>query len=209
MRRTRAKKSSSDRTASSPTSEKTSPISSGSSACSGAISGTASSAPQASGHPLWATTSQQSDPAAPPFGHASRIYNVIDSRQMYLQALLSQALRALGHAREAEHSIHFSYEMVALSHATARELGYEAALRSDEAAKPFVEVSGRKGLGVKIDDLLDLLTRKPRQRWRSAIRSFLLPSAGARRRRSPSRRSATSCSNSRVESSSCSTSRRR
>jgi arginyl-tRNA synthetase len=116
--------------------------------------------PQASGHPLWATTSQQSDPAAPPFGHASRIYNVIDSRQMYLQALLSQALRALGHVREAEHSIHFSYEMVALSQSTAKELGYEAALRSDETAKPFVEVSGRKGLGVKIDDLLDLLTEK-------------------------------------------------
>src|SRR5438132_5972390 len=49
---------------------------------------------QPSGHPLWATTSHQGDPAAPRFGHASRIYNVIDSRQMYLQALLSQALRA-------------------------------------------------------------------------------------------------------------------
>src|SRR3989475_2357539 len=115
---------------------------------------------QASGHPLWATTSHQGDPAAPPFGHAGRIYNVIDSRQMYLQALLSQALRALGHAREAEHSIHFSYEMVALSQSTAKELGYEAALRSDEAAKPFVEVSGRKGLGVKIDDRLGLLREK-------------------------------------------------
>jgi arginyl-tRNA synthetase len=77
---------------------------------------------------------------------------------MYLQALLSQALRTLGHPTEAEHSIHFSYEMVALSHATARELGYETA--ADETKKPFVEVSGRKGLGVKIDDLLDLLTNK-------------------------------------------------
>jgi arginyl-tRNA synthetase len=76
---------------------------------------------------------------------------------MYLQALLAQALRTLGHAREAENSIHFSYEMVALSHATARELGYQAA-EGAEAPKPFVEVSGRKGLGVKIDDLLDLLT---------------------------------------------------
>ncbi len=113
---------------------------------------------QPDGRPLWATTSEHTDPAAPPFGHASRIYNVIDSRQMYLQALLSQALRTLGHAREAESSIHFSYEMVALSHATARELGYE--VPADEARKPFVEVSGRKGLGVKIDDLLDLLTEK-------------------------------------------------
>jgi arginyl-tRNA synthetase len=115
---------------------------------------------QPNGHPLWATTSQETDPSAPPFGKASRIYNVIDSRQMYLQALLSQALRTLGHPREAENSVHFSYEMVALSHATARELGYETLAESEEAKKPFVEVSGRKGLGVKIDDLLDLLTDK-------------------------------------------------
>jgi arginyl-tRNA synthetase len=117
-------------------------------------------ATQADDRPLWATTSESGDADAPSFGHAERIYNVIDSRQMYLQALLSQALRTLGHAREAENSIHFSYEMVALSHATARELGYETAQQSDEARKPFVEVSGRKGLGVKIDDLLDLLTTK-------------------------------------------------
>jgi arginyl-tRNA synthetase len=78
---------------------------------------------------------------------------------MYLQALLSQALRTLGHPKEAENSIHFSYEMVALSHATARELGYPPP-SGEDAAKPFVEVSGRKGLGVKIDDLLDLLIDK-------------------------------------------------
>jgi len=114
---------------------------------------------QANGHTLWATTSAAGETGAPPFGQARRIYNVIDSRQMYLQALLSQALRTLGHAREAENSIHFSYEMVGLSHSTARELGYPAA-DGDAAKKPFVEVSGRKGLGVKIDDLLDLLTDK-------------------------------------------------
>jgi len=115
---------------------------------------------QADGRPLWATTSGETDPAAPSFGRATHIYNVIDSRQLYLQALLSQALRTLGHPEEAEHSIHFSYEMVALSHATARELGYDVPPEGDEARKPFVEVSGRKGLGVKIDDLLDLLTEK-------------------------------------------------
>ena len=114
---------------------------------------------QANGPTLWATTSAAGETGAPSFGHARRIYNVIDSRQMYLQALLSQALRTLGHAREAENSIHFSYEMVGLSHATARELGYAAA-DGEAAKKPFVEVSGRKGLGVKIDDLLDLLTDK-------------------------------------------------
>ena len=115
---------------------------------------------QAGGRKLWATTSGAGDAGAPPFGHAKHIYNVIDSRQLYLQALLSQALRTLGHPEEAERSIHFSYEMVALSHATARELGYEIPAEGDEARKPFVEVSGRKGLGVKIDDLLDLLTDK-------------------------------------------------
>jgi arginyl-tRNA synthetase len=114
---------------------------------------------QDNGQTLWSTTSAAGEPDAPAFGRASRIYNVIDSRQMYLQALLSQALRTLGHPREAERSVHFSYEMVALSHATARELGY-APSADGEGAKPFVEVSGRKGLGVKIDDLLDLLTEK-------------------------------------------------
>jgi arginyl-tRNA synthetase len=112
------------------------------------------------GRPLWSTTSGPGDPAAPSFGRAKRSYNVIDSRQMYLQALLSQALKTLGHTREAENSIHFSYEMVALSHATARELGYGAMDAGADEGKPFVEVSGRKGLGVKIDDLLDLLMRK-------------------------------------------------
>ena len=117
-------------------------------------------ATQANGRPLWSTTSDAGDPKAPPFGRAERIYNVIDSRQMYLQLLLSQALRTLGHPKEAGNSIHFSYEMVALSHATAQELGYETAQEGEDAKKPFVEVSGRKGLGVKVDDLLDLMTAK-------------------------------------------------
>ena len=115
-------------------------------------------AEQANRKTLWATTSAAGEAGPPPFGHAGRIYNVIDSRQMYLQALLKQALETLGHTREAENSIHFSYEMVALSHGTARELGYET--EGEDSGKPFVEVSGRKGLGVKIDDLLDLLTAK-------------------------------------------------
>ena len=114
---------------------------------------------QDDGRALWSTTSEAGEPGAPAFGQAKRIFNVIDSRQMYLQALLSQALRTLGHTEQAENSIHFSYEMVALSHATARELGYPVG-DADEAAKPFVEVSGRKGLGVKVDDLLDLLIEK-------------------------------------------------
>ena len=84
---------------------------------------------------------------------------MIDVRQSYLQKLLKQALVAAGHPEGAERSHHFSYEMVALSHATARELGFAPAPDSEDAKRPFVEVSGRKGLGVKADDLLDTLMR--------------------------------------------------
>ena len=109
--------------------------------------------------PLWSTTSDStvSDPRAPEFGKASWVCNVIDTRQSYLQKLVKQALAALGYEAQAAHSVHYAYEMVALSHATARELGYSAA---DDEARPFVEVSGRKGLGVKADDLIDRLTNK-------------------------------------------------
>jgi len=109
--------------------------------------------------PLWATCSSGGEDDHPPFGGAGYVYNVIDVRQSYLQKLLKQALVAAGHPEGAERSHHFSYEMVALSHATARELGYAPAPGSEDAKRPFVEVSGRKGLGVKADDLLDTLMR--------------------------------------------------
>jgi arginyl-tRNA synthetase len=97
--------------------------------------------------PLWATCSTGGVNGHPPFGGASYVYNVIDVRQSYLQKLLKQALIAVGNPEGAERSHHFSYEMVALSHETARELGHAPAPDSEEARKPFVEVSGRKGLG--------------------------------------------------------------
>jgi arginyl-tRNA synthetase len=111
------------------------------------------------GKPLWSTTSSEdlADRHAPSFGRASWVCNVIDTRQSYLQKLIKQALAALGYEQQASHSIHYSYEMVALSHATARELGYDT---SEDTDRAFVEVSGRKGLGVKADDLLDRLVTK-------------------------------------------------
>src|SRR4051812_32903030 len=112
------------------------------------------------GEPLWATCSSDGAATHPPFGGASYVYNVIDVRQSYLQKLLKQALIAVGNPEGAERSHHFSYEMVALSHETARELGHAPAPDSEEARKPFVEVSGRKGLGVKADDLIDTLIQK-------------------------------------------------
>jgi len=114
---------------------------------------------QRSGRPLWTTCTKTPQPTTdtpmPNFGNASNVYNVIDTRQSYLQKLLQQALKETGHPDKAEHSIHFSYEMVALSHNTAKVLGYKLDQKSD---RPFVEVSGRKGLGVKADDLLDRVT---------------------------------------------------
>src|SRR5712671_5574525 len=108
------------------------------------------------GQTVWATTSGSNDPGAPHFGEqASSVYNVIDARQSYLQRVVAAGLRALGHGKEAERSIHLSYEIVALTPRCAAEMGYE--LTPEEADKPYVEVSGRKGFGVKADDLLNKL----------------------------------------------------
>ena len=114
------------------------------------------------GGTLWATTSNESQAVAdhPAFGDAAATYNVIDVRQSYLQKLLKQALTSIGHPQEADRLKHFSYEMVALSHATAKELGFAPDPNSEDAQKPFVEVSGRKGLGVKADDLIDRVIEK-------------------------------------------------
>ena len=128
---------------------------------------------QRSGNALWATTHVLPDArgsASPPsFGHGAAVYNVIDTRQAYLQQLLRQALSALGHVKEAERSVHFSYEMVALSHSTAQALGHDT---TDSVDRPFVEVSGRKGLGVKADDLLDRLTQAAAKEVRARNEGF-------------------------------------
>ncbi len=104
------------------------------------------------GKELWATTSDPSEAGAPHFGGAEAVYNVIDARQAYLQEVVAEGLRALGHTKEAENSIHFDYEIVALTPRCAAELGYE--LSEEDAKRPYVEVSGRKGFGVKADDLI-------------------------------------------------------
>jgi len=105
-------------------------------------------------HECWISTDQGQE-KHPQFGGATAIYNVIDARQSDPQANVIQALRGMGHAKEADHYTHFSYEMVALTPRCAEELGYSV---SDEDKKrPYIEVSGRKGFGVKADDLIDKL----------------------------------------------------
>jgi arginyl-tRNA synthetase len=91
----------------------------------------------------------------PHFGDVAEIYNVIDARQSEAQNTVIEALRGLGHGEAAEHYTHFSYEMVALTPRCAAELGYT--LSEEDRARSYIEVSGRKGFGVKADDLLDQL----------------------------------------------------
>jgi arginyl-tRNA synthetase len=121
----------------------------------------------ADGRILWETSSDErtASPDAPPFGGASRVFNVIDVRQAYLQKVVKEGLRLLGYTRQAEESIHYSYEMVALTPATAKALGMT--IRAEDEAKNFVEMSGRKGLGVKADDLMDALETKAAEAIRS------------------------------------------
>jgi arginyl-tRNA synthetase len=107
---------------------------------------------------VYITTAQPQPPADREFGHADSVYNVIDSRQSYLQDVVVAGLRALGYNEQADQSTHFSYEMVALTPGTCVELGIE--LSEEDKKRAYVEVSGRKGLGVKADDLMDKLIEK-------------------------------------------------
>ena len=91
----------------------------------------------------------------PHFGDVAEIYNVIDARQAEAPNTVIEALRGLGYNQQADHYTHFSYEMVALTPRCAAELGYQ--LSDEDKGRPHIEVSGRKGFGVKADDLLDRL----------------------------------------------------
>ncbi len=115
------------------------------------------------GHTVWASSPEPSGESAPgfsppTFGRGQKVYNVIDVRQSYLQDIVAAGLRALGHEEQARRSIHFSYEMVALSPRCCQEMGM--ALSPEDRQRPFVEISGRKGLGIKADDLLDRLLQE-------------------------------------------------
>ncbi len=105
-------------------------------------------------HECWISAIKGEEPH-PHFGDAQAIYNVIDSRQSDPQANVVQALRGMGYSKQADNYTHFGYEMVALTPRCAAELGYEVA--EEDRARPYIEVSGRKGFGVKADDLIDKL----------------------------------------------------
>jgi arginyl-tRNA synthetase len=113
------------------------------------------------GHEAWTTDSHSDEPGTPDFGHAHEVFNVIDSRQAYPQQVVVAGLRALGHTEEADHLKHFAYNVVALTPRCALEMGYE--IPPEDAKKPYIEVSGRKGQGVKADDLIDQLEATARK----------------------------------------------
>jgi arginyl-tRNA synthetase len=105
-------------------------------------------------HECW-ISAEKGDEPHPHFGGAQAIYNVIDARQSDPQANVIQALRGMGYTEQADRYTHFSYEMVALTPRCAVELGYDVS--EEDLARPYIEVSGRKGFGVKADDLIDKL----------------------------------------------------
>ncbi len=116
----------------------------------------------AGGHTAFMTNAEGNrDIGNPNFGGGSEVYNVIDSRQAYLQNIVIAGLRALGFQEQADRSTHFSYEMVALSPRCCEDLGIQ--LSDEDKQRPYIEVSGRKGLGVKADDLIDTLIEKSLQ----------------------------------------------
>ena len=119
---------------------------------------------------VWETTIQ-GVAEHPAFGNADRVINVIDARQSYLQKIVRAGLEALHFPAQAKQSIHFAYEMVTLSPATARALGYLAEDEADDARN--LDMSGRKGIGVKADDLMDELESKSREEI--ALRNRDLP----------------------------------
>jgi arginyl-tRNA synthetase len=104
---------------------------------------------------VWVTVSSGGRTDHPAFGHGHTVYNVIDVRQSYLQNIVVQGLLGLGYEEQARRSIHFSYEVVALTPACAEQLGIEVA--AEDKKRAHIEVSGRKGQGVKADDLLNTL----------------------------------------------------
>jgi arginyl-tRNA synthetase len=112
------------------------------------------------GHCTWVTTAEpnaevQPEVPRPNFGGGEIVYNVIDSRQSYPQDIVRKGVAAVVPELGEEASVHLSYEMVALSPAACGELGIE--LSDEDRKRPYIEMSGRKGLGVKADDLINRL----------------------------------------------------
>ena len=109
------------------------------------------------GHRAWITTSNrnENDTSHPTFGRASAYFNVIDIGQSYPQHYVKLGVMAVDNDQRAQRSEHVASERVGGSVAAAAALGQE--LAEEDRAQGTVAMSGRKGLGVKIDDMVDQL----------------------------------------------------
>jgi arginyl-tRNA synthetase len=101
---------------------------------------------------LWTSTSGPGEPGHPPFAQAERVINVIDVSQSYAQQVVYEGLRRLGYEDAAGASEHLAYGKVTLTADAARALGAQV-----ESGAGAVAMSGRAGLQVFADDLLDRL----------------------------------------------------
>ncbi|MGH9781310.1 MAG: arginine--tRNA ligase [Candidatus Acidiferrales bacterium] len=124
------------------------------------------------GHVASATSmqGQESGGAVPRFGNAQEVFNVIDSRQKYPQQVVREGLRALGFEEQANHLVHIAYDVVGLTPRCAVELGYT--VTQEDAKRPYIEMSGRKGQGVKADDLLDQMEKRASEEVDARHRDF-------------------------------------
>ncbi|MCX7895303.1 MAG: arginine--tRNA ligase, partial [Thermoanaerobaculum sp.] len=128
---------------------------------------------------VYRTTAEPHPHTKVSFGGGRRVFNVIDVRQTYPQKVVREAVRALGFAEAAENSVHFSYEMVALTpkavHQLEASLGISFGLLPEEEEKPFVEMSGRRGIGVKANALLRTLREEAEKAIRGRLASGQKP----------------------------------
>jgi arginyl-tRNA synthetase len=125
------------------------------------------------GHEAWVTSMEGQSGGSdgvPEFGNAQEVFNVIDSRQKYPQQVVREGLRALGFTEQAEHLTHIAYDVVGLTPRCAVELGYT--VTEEDAKRPYIEMSGRKGQGVKADDLLDQMEKRALEEVEARHRDF-------------------------------------
>ena len=104
--------------------------------------------------PLWATNLASKDSVHPKFSPADLCITVIDARQDRLQKIISSILTKLGGPESSSEYLHLAYEVVSLDKDTARDLGF-----SDEGKKA-VHMSGRKGMSVNADLVMDAIWKK-------------------------------------------------
>ena len=109
------------------------------------------------------------------FGHAQRVINVIDARQAYPQQVVQRALARLGHQQEAANSIHLAYEVVALTPPAAQILGVEV-----QGGRELYALSGRQGIEVLADDLLDRAIDRLTEKARDQATAWLVAAGAVR-----------------------------